>query len=357
MGQHISTLENPSIMTEKPMTGEVTVNEVRFGLFRVVWNLLLKMVVDVKYHQEFLLCGTQSGKNFKISTKNGSYFNIFTLRCISCDHSASQSDKDEQSESKRIKLEEQSVLPELKSLHSVEVMYLGKSEFLTGNETSKWKFHTDQLLLGEEPVIELWIDFGTSEVGEKIVINGLSEIFNKQTLCDVIFKFKNGDEIGAHVAILTAGSPVFAAMLQSNFIESKSRIVNIADIEMDVFKEMLVHLYTGIAPNLLEINFTRSVYEVADKYGVKSLKDDCENLLVSRLSNNNAIELLIWAQFHSQPKLIKKAILFIVKNSEEFCFQADWLVFMNDHPNLCQKINQRMAKLIASGYNHGFYSD
>ncbi|EFX75747.1 hypothetical protein DAPPUDRAFT_199215 [Daphnia pulex] len=215
-------------------------------------------------------------------------------------------------------------------------MYLGKSEFETGNETRKWKFHTDQLLLGEEPVIELWIDFGTSEVGEKIVINGLSEIFNKQTLCDVKFKFKNSEEIGAHVAILTAGSPVFAAMLKSNFVESKSRIVNIADIEMDVFKEMLVHLYTGKAPNLLEINFTRSVYEVADKYGVKSLKDDCENLLVSQLSNSNAIELLIWAQFHSQPKLIKKAILFIVKNSEEFCFQAD-----------CEEIGAHVAILTA----------
>jgi speckle-type POZ protein len=182
-------------------------------------------------------------------------------------------------------------------------------------------------------------------------------MFHNQTLCDVKFKFKNSEEIGAHVAILTAGSPVFAAMLQPDFIESKSRIVNIADIEMDVFKEMLTYLYTGKAPNLLEIHFIRLVYEVADKYGVKSLKDDCENLLVSQLSNNNAIELLVWAQFHSLPKLFEKAVQFIAKNSEELCSQPAGLDFMKDHPKLCLEINQRMAKLIAEGYDNDFFSD
>ncbi|EFX75746.1 hypothetical protein DAPPUDRAFT_16992, partial [Daphnia pulex] len=120
-------------------------------------------------------------------------------------------------------------------------------------------------------------------------------------------------------------------MLQSNFIESKSRIVNIADIEMDVFKEMLTYMYTGKASNLLEIHFIRSVYEVADKYGVKSLKDDCEDLLVTQLSNNNAMELLVWAQFHSLPNLIKKTVQFIAINSQA---QPAWLDFMKDHPQL-----------------------
>jgi hypothetical protein len=344
-------------MTEKPMTGEVTVNEVRFGLFRVVWSLMLEMGNHVTYSQEFSLCGTQSGQNFQISTKNTMFNNIVTLKCISCsDHSASQPE-DEQSKSKRIKIEEESVLPELKSLSHVEVMYLGKSEFQTGNDPSKWEIQIDQKLMGEEPMIEFWIDFGTNEMNEKVVINGLSEMFHNQTLCDVKFMLKNSEEIGAHVAILTAGSPVFAAMLQPDFLESKTRIVNIADSEMDVFKEMLVHLYTGKAPNLMEMNFTQSVFEVADKYGVKSLKDDCVNLLVSQLSNDNAMELLVWAQFHSQAKLIKKAIHFIVKNSKDLCSQAEWLDFMKDHPNLCVEINQRMAKRITIGYDNGCYSD
>jgi hypothetical protein len=206
-------------------------------------------------------------------------------------------------------------------------------------------------------MIEFWIDFGTNEMNEKVVINGLSEILHNQTLCDVKFKFTNSEEIGAHVAILTARSPVFAAMLQSDFVESKTRIVNIADSEMDVFKEMLVYLYTGKAPKLTENNFTQSVYEVADKYGVKSLQDDCVNLLVTQLSNNNAMEVLVWAQFHSLSKLFEKALRFIAKNSEELCSQPAWLDFMKDHPKLWLEINQRMAELIAEGYEVGLFSD
>jgi hypothetical protein len=267
-------------MTGKAMSGKVIVKEVRFGLFRVVWKLSLEKGKNVKYHQQFLL----EGRNFKISTRNTAYSNYVTLKFISCsDHSASQPE-DEQSKSKRLKLEEELVLPELKNLSdSVKVMYSGKSsksEPQTGNDPIKWEFSSSQILSGNKTsMIEFWIDFGTNEMNEKVVINGLSEMFHNQTLCDVKFMLKNSEEIGAHVAILTAGSPVFAAMLQSNFVETKTRTVNIADIEMDVFNEMLTYLYTGKAPNLLEINFTRLVYEVADKYGVKSLKDDCENLL------------------------------------------------------------------------------
>ncbi|XP_046656712.1 TD and POZ domain-containing protein 1-like [Daphnia pulicaria] len=345
-------------MTGKAMSGKVIVKEVRFGLFRVVWKLSLEKGKNVKYHQQFLL----EGRNFKISTRNTAYSNYVTLKFISCsDHSASQPE-DEQSKSKRLKLEEELVLPELKNLSdSVKVMYLGKSsksEPQTGNDPIKWEFSSSQILSGNKTsMIELWIDFGTNERNEKIVINGLSEILHNQTLCDVKFKFKNSEEIGAHVAILTARSPVFAAMLQSDFVESKTRIVNIADSEMDVFKEMLVYLYTGKAPKLTENNFTQSVYEVADKYGVKSLQDDCVNLLVTQLSNNNAMEVLVWAQFHSLSKLFEKALRFIAKNSEELCSQPAWLDFMKDHPKLWLKINQRMANLIAEGYEVGLFSD
>jgi hypothetical protein len=341
-------------MTGKPMKGEVTIKEVRLGLFRVVWDFTIKIGKNMIYYQKFSLCGTQSGRKFQISIENGSCIHNVKLQYIShSEHSASQPEDDQS----KLKLEKESVLPELKSLPLVEVLYLGKREPQTENNPNKWEFVIPQTLTGSEPVVELWIVFGTNEVNEKIVINGLSEIFNNQTLCDVKFKFKNSEEIGAHVAILTAGSPVFAAMLQSNFVETKTRTVNIADIEMDVFNEMLTYLYTGKAPNLLEIHFIRLVYEVADKYGVKSLKDDCENLLVSQLSNSNAIELLIWAQFHSLSKLFEKAVQFIAKNSEELCSQPAWLDFMKDHPKLCLEINQRMAKLIAEGYDNDFFSD
>jgi len=68
--------------------------------------------------------------------------------------------------------------------------------------------------------ITIWLDFTNSTIvenGTALVSNSLniSELFYKQTLCDVEFRFGNGKTIGAHVLILSAGSPVFAAMFQS----------------------------------------------------------------------------------------------------------------------------------------------
>jgi speckle-type POZ protein len=140
-------------------------------------------------------------------------------------------------------------------------------------------------------------------------------------------------------------------MFQTDFVESKTRIVDIADIDMDVFKEMLTYIYTGKAPNMEKKNFARSVYEVADKYDIESLKDVCEDLLVTQLSNSNAMELIVWAQFHSLPNLIENTVQFIARNSQELCSQPAWLDFVKDHPQLCVKIMQRTANIVQDYYS------
>jgi hypothetical protein len=78
----------------------------------------------------------------------------------------------------------------------------------------------------------LWMDFGSNTVSEKKTATRLSALFKNQFKCDVQFLFKDGHQsIGAHAAILSASSPVFAAMFQSDFVESKKRQVNIDNIE------------------------------------------------------------------------------------------------------------------------------
>ncbi len=327
--------------------GKVTVDEVRFELFRVLWKYF-KYDERVKYCQKFRLGGMKFDSDFQISRKKESIgMNIITLKFISCSDRSTSKPEDGQSKSKGIILEEESVSPKLRShLPPLTIFLSGQEDPITEYTPGKWKFKQKQTLEGDNPFVELLIDFGTNELVEKMVILRMGRILHNQTLCDVKFKITNGEEIGAHAAILSSASSVFAAILRTDFVESKPRIVNIADMDMDVFKEMLTYLYTGKAPNLLEIHFIRSVYEVADKYGVKSLKDDCEDLLVTQLSNNNAIELLLWAQFHSLPKLFEKDVQFIAKNSQELCSQPAWLDFMKDHPKLCLKIIKRMAKIV-----------
>lgn len=174
-------------------------------------------------------------------------------------------------------------------------------------------------------------------------------MLHSQSLCDVNFFFKCGNSIGAHVVILSAGSPVFKAMFQSEFVESKTRRVDIDDIEMEVFNQLLIFLYSGKAPKLAvnDENTTKSLYEAADKYGVVLLQKECVKKLLSILSTENVIELFVWAQFHSIKKLLEKAMSFIMQNCEELCSRPEWLGFMKNHPETCLEAIQAMASIVS----------
>lgn len=60
------------------------------------------------------------------------------------------------------------------------------------------------------------------------------------------FEFLVGDRVfPAHKGVVAARSPVFARMLKSDMLESRTHQVIIEDIEATIFEEFLYFLYTG----------------------------------------------------------------------------------------------------------------
>lgn len=192
----------------------------------------------------------------------------------------------------------------------------------------------------------LYMDFGTNTATGRKITNGLAQLFYDQNRCDVNFHFKGGQIIGAHILILSAGSPVFSAMFQSCFLESQTRKVNIEDIDPEVFRQLLICLYTGKAPKLAENSITQSLYQAADKYGVDTLKDECVSVLLTNLSSKNAVEILTRSHFHSIPNLFEEAMKCLVNNFREICSQPEWMDLIMKYPNLCLQVNQRLAFLL-----------
>jgi hypothetical protein len=195
--------------------------------------------------------------------------------------------------------------------------------------------------------VQIWMDFGINTATKKIV-TGLSTLFQNQTFCDVQFRLKDGQSVGAHVAILSAGSPVFTTMFQSNFVESITRQVNINNIEPQVFKQLLSFLYNGGVPKLTEVKSIQSLLEAADMYDVEALKDECVNMLQTIQNTDNVIEILIWAYFFPNQKLLDAATQFVVKNSLHIFSQPEWMELVKDYPELCVKVNQSMAVTMQS---------
>jgi speckle-type POZ protein len=364
--------------------GLTNVEEVRLGLYRVNWSFSAKMKTNVgAYTTVFALRGSQFGRIYIITydflckafNEMEPYYFSFTLK----EYSSSESDSSysqltgvgvkaaQPSEPKRQKIDEASVssqvterekLPPLKvSLDNGDNFLFMGAEFNQVNS----KLWEKRIFSKDNPKnVALWIDFGNSELNENKIVKGLAGMFYSQTLCDVHFHFKNGQTIGAHVIVLSTGSPVFATMFQSSFIESKTRIVNIEDIEPEVFRQLLICLYTGKAPKMKENGLARQLYEDADKYGIENLKKECVEELLNQLSVENAIELLIWSDFHSATKLFKSTLKFIAKNFATLVSKPEWMEMMKNRPDLCLKANQKIAQRMKHGqfpYSKEFEQD
>ena len=139
-------------------------------------------------------------------------------------------------------------------------------------------------------------------------------LFENQEFSDVILSVGSKDLL-AHKAVLAARSAVFAAMFKCEMNESKQNRVDIVDIEYSVVKEMLTYIYTGKSPNLATM--AEDLLAAADKYDLGVLKKMCETFLLSLLTVENAVDLMVLADMHCAKLLKALAIQFINKHVKD----------------------------------------
>ena len=117
------------------------------------------------------------------------------------------------------------------------------------------------------------------------------KLFENMELSDVTFNVCD-QQFPAHKNILAARSPVFSAMFQHPSKEKMTGVVDVPDIEPDVFKELLRYIYTGEVPWNRMDEVAAGLLAAADKYLLEKLKNACEKHLTDRISPANCIKLL-----------------------------------------------------------------
>lgn len=343
----------------------ISLQEVRPGLIRIHWDFFGLMNEVGSYKEMVCLYKYQLGLTYTITYQLertvdiSDYLYTVTLEeslcSCACCNDASHSDRSAIELFKPLQPNESSIprakVPEAEVLRPV-YMWL-KSAYaecrdMPLEKISPIKWKVSSKISKTRDLLTLYIDFGTNTLSQRNISNGLAEMLKNQNLCDVHFHFNDGQTIGAHAVILSAGSPVFSAMFQLNMLESQTRQVTITDCAAEVFKQLLIHLYSGNAPRLAEENMTQLIYVAADKYGVSTLKSDCVNVLLKRVRVDNAIKLLIWSHFNTIPKLFVTAMKFLVENCREICCQPEWIDFTRNYPDLCVIATQRMIALVPS---------
>jgi speckle-type POZ protein len=388
---------------EENFSPEVTVKEMRNGLYHIHLDFgkLQDGYLVLEFEKKIQLCGSYSNHSYIITYADKEnwleYVNaddinlldyeehtnpgfILTVEEMLCDDpsiSGSEMSKvnsrliddQEQPQTKHHKIGETSFLSDdLETQPSSPIHVWMKTDYkLTDNSesfmlpmvkfgTNEWKMEVNNPIIDDNFLahayrysISIWIDFGTGTTREKnlkIMSKGLTEMFYSQELCDVHFDFKDSQTVGAHVDILSAGSSVFSSMFRSEFQESQTKKVNIIDIDIEVFRQLLIYLYTGSAPKLAEENMTQLLFEVADKYNIDNLKTECTDALLKRVNLDNAISLLIWSHIHSVAKLKEATLKFLAANSLGICSQPEWMNLIKNYPELCFLATQHMSKLL-----------
>ncbi|CAL1285696.1 unnamed protein product [Larinioides sclopetarius] len=162
------------------------------------------------------------------------------------------------------------------------------------------------------------------ESKEKIQLKSLEELSKdlervlaeSSRFADVTLKC-GGASIPAHKIILSARSPVFAAMFVNPMKESLRNEVDITDIHESALRDLLKYVYTGKTCDLTDSS-AAELLNAADKYQIQDLKAVCVYFLKNTMSLENVWDILVLGDFHS-PDLKSFAVDYICKNYGEFC--------------------------------------
>jgi speckle-type POZ protein len=132
-------------------------------------------------------------------------------------------------------------------------------------------------------------------------------------------------------------------MFQHNFRENQEKVVEIKDINPDVFEALLCYIYIGNGRRNVDV---AELLVAADKYAVETLKEECALFLSRKLTVKNAVQYLVLAHLHSSRKLREASLHFISKNAKAICSSKDWMEIIKNYPELCFQATQLILGLL-----------
>ena len=180
-----------------------------------------------------------------------------------------------------------------------------------------------------EPAVNKYSDLATD----------IARSFTSMDHRDVTFVV-DGKEFPAHKLILSARSPVFAAMLKNDTKEAALNRFTLVDIKPDVFEALLRFIYTDQMDFTFEMS--KNLLAVSKRYQLDLLEWKCQVCLSQNLSIKNCCEVLMLADNNCAADLKKDAVDFIRKNSVEVVNSDEWKEMKISRPGLIVEIVDKL---------------
>ena len=148
---------------------------------------------------------------------------------------------------------------------------------------------------------------------------------NQNYLCDITLVTKEGNEFRAHKNVLSAASPFFVKLLQSEMREKDEGVIRFEDISGLILADVLEFIYTGN----VEVNETNATDLIiaAEYLLIEGLKTKSGRFLEQQITSSNCISTFRFAEKYRCEELVANSTKFILDNfasvaeSEEFLNQ------------------------------------
>lgn len=181
-------------------------------------------------------------------------------------------------------------------------------------------------------------------------VDSFQKLFNDKKFSDVMFCVE-GRNILVQKSILTYKSPVFARMFSGNTLENKSGAVHIIDSTYDAMFALLKYAYTGITKEHLSLDCETSldVLIAAEKYQLEFLKQQIQEIIIDKITNDNVLKCLSVADLNNAGDLKKQAIDHIVLHSQDIIQLPNFKELVKSYPELsCELFHAMSMRIVKS---------
>ncbi|EFA75696.1 hypothetical protein PPL_10749 [Heterostelium album PN500] len=171
----------------------------------------------------------------------------------------------------------------------------------------------------------------------------IGSLYDNPSFSDISFILDDGSTLYAHKNILSARCDKFKAMFQGSMRESTENEIKVNEHSSIVFKKMVEYLYTDTLAEEGGIDMVLKLIVIADEYLLHSLKNLCEQKLITEINIGNAPLLFSHSDTYSCALLKKHCLSFILTSIKKLAASEEFDRALFQFPNLLLEIIKEMA--------------
>ncbi|KAK9835467.1 hypothetical protein WJX74_000792 [Apatococcus lobatus] len=175
----------------------------------------------------------------------------------------------------------------------------------------------------------------------------LSQLLESGAGADVTFKVED-EELKAHRIVLTARSPMFAALLNSPMREGEEGVVTFPDVRVPVFRGVLHFVYTDSLPEdldgtNLDAAMAQHLLVAADRFALPRLRRICERRLCETVEVETVATTLALAEQNHGEELKRVCLEFVSRHLQQVMGSEGYQHMVTSCPQLQAELLRTIA--------------